>query len=362
MSIKGYGVLRGMVVEGKREQEKDSPHYQIHMLAAGVHYRIAVNVKSNLAPSELLFLVDDNFRHPLLDLLDDLATGFTPLPSKPNSGALDFIRGNLFRREDMRLLPFDLPGHDDDLNDKIEHYVKRASLDKDAEMYAFGARWGPEAKTADKIFKFKPGNGVHDIHMNQGNARQFMQDDGVWQDGALLFHFPVLSQWAGVFLAFQSQAWHTDDRTGHAIAVPVPVPTPVPEPEPGPGPTPTPEPEPVPQPVPVPAPLPDLTVRILAAMVNPLGPAPEIETVLLLNTMPQPVDLTGWTLADKLNRKMKLSGVVEAGESLRVAVQIPLQLGNKGGTISLLNPQGLKVDGVAYTSDDASREGWTVVF
>ena len=38
------------------------------------------------------------------------------------------------------------------------------------------------------------------------------------------------------------------------------------------------------------------------------------------------------------------------------------QLSNKGGTITLLNAEGLKVDGVAYTKDDAKAEGKPVVF
>jgi hypothetical protein len=38
-----------------------------------------------------------------------------------------------------------------------------------------------------------------------------------------------------------------------------------------------------------------------------------------------------------------------------------MALGNSGGTISLLDASGAKVDGVAYTSAQA-REGWTVVF
>ena len=50
-----------------------------------------------------------------------------------------------------------------------------------------------------------------------------------------------------------------------------------------------------------------------------------------------------------------------AGEALQVAVQAPVALGNKGGLITLLDADGLKVDGVAYTDDDAA-EGWTTVF
>jgi hypothetical protein len=39
-----------------------------------------------------------------------------------------------------------------------------------------------------------------------------------------------------------------------------------------------------------------------------------------------------------------------------------VQLGNKGGTITLLDNKGLKVDGVAYTEEQAKKEGWTLVF
>ena len=84
------------------------------------------------------------------------------------------------------------------------------------------AAMGPEATTWDKVFGFLPGNGVHDVHMNQGNSQQFRRDDGVWQDGGLLLHYLTQDQWVAIFLAFQSQAWHTDDRTGHAIPTPEP--------------------------------------------------------------------------------------------------------------------------------------------
>ena len=45
----------------------------------------------------------------------------------------------------------------------------------------------------------------------------------------------------------------------------------------------------------------------------------------------------------------------------RSLLRPPVALGNKGGLITLLDAQGLKVDGVAYTAADAP-EGWTVVF
>jgi uncharacterized protein YukJ len=333
--LKRYGVLKGSVVDARREEDSDTPHFQVHVSADGTSYRAAVNVKSMMSPSELLFLVDDRFRHPMTASLPGLPHGFTELQREPGGPALDYIRGNLFDRLRMRALPHNLPGQDNDLSDQVEHYVGRASQEHDSEMYAFGERWGPEQDQRDKVFGFVPGNGIHDIHMNQGNDPQFARDDGVWQDGALVFRFPQADQWVAVFFAFQSQAWHTDDTTGHAITEPGPVP----------GPT-----------------EPDRVVRIVGALVNPIGPAPEPETVTLLNASPGPVELAGWTLADRFKNKQSLTGIIAAGTSLTVPVQPPVQFGNKGGIITLLDDRGLKVDGVSYTEQDARREGWTLVF
>ena len=103
-------------------------------------------------------------------------------------------------------------------------------------------------------------------------------------------------------------------------------------------------------------------MRIVAALVNPLGPAPERETVLLLNASPDPVDLTGWRIADRMKRTCPVpAGPLAPGATLAGAVLSErVQLGNKGGAITLLDAAGLKVSGVAYTGAD--EEGWTVVF
>ena len=199
MGVKHYGVLRGRVIGAKREDDADTPHYQIHMRAAGTDYRLAVNVKSQVSPSELLFIVLEDFRHPLTERLSSVTEGFTALPRQPGSGSLDFIRGNLFNRLDMRVLPPSLPGDDNDLSDRLAHFVDRAAREGDAMVYAFGSRWGPEQGTPDKVFHFEPGNGVHDIHMNQGNDPSHKGDDGVWQDGGLILRFEATDQWVAIF-------------------------------------------------------------------------------------------------------------------------------------------------------------------
>ena len=339
MPLAHYGVLVGRVADTRREDEASSPHFQVRVRAGNADYRIAVNVKSQTSPSELLFLVAENFHHVVTDRLAALAEGFTSVAKQPGGLALDFIRANLFDRLEMRPLPPNLPGPDNDLSDRLAHFIGRARNEPDARIFAVGERWGPEAGTADKIFGFKPGNGIHDIHMNQGNVGQFTKDDGVWQDGGVILHFPSTDQWVGVFLAFQSQAWHTDDRTGHRLE----------EPGPGPGPEPSPT-------------EPDFRVLIVGALINPIGPAPERETVTLLNATPAAIDLAGWQIADQQKRKQTLAGTLAAGETRQIVLAPPLQLGNKGGIITLLDNHGLKVHGVSYTKADADREGWTVVF
>ena len=86
---------------------------------------------------------------------------------------------------------------------------------------------------------------------------------------------------------------------------------------------------------------------------NPIGPAPEPETVTLLNASPRPIELAGWKLADRQKNEQSLSGTIAAGTALTVTVRPHVQLGNKGGIITLLDDQGLKVDGVSYTEQQA---------
>ncbi len=216
MPLNRYGVLKGRAIQ-RRLAHANNPHYQVHLIDDDTDYRIAVNVKSQLAPSDLEYLVDPAFVHPVTALLPDLAPGFTLLDNQPGGVALDFIRGNLFDRTRMRPLAFDIPGLNNDLNEELDKHVQAAMADEDALVYAFGERWGPEDGKKDKIFGFLPGNGIHDIHMNQGNHPDFASQDGVWQDGALLLHFPGEQRWVGVFLKFQSQTWHTQEGTGTRI-------------------------------------------------------------------------------------------------------------------------------------------------
>lgn len=114
-----------------------------------------------------------------------------------------------------------------------------------------------------------------------------------------------------------------------------------------------------------PPPLPGHTgigaVRIVAALVNPIGPERGQETVTILNTTPQSIDLNRWTLADNAG-KQPLSGTLAGGEARRVVITHGVQLSNTRDTITLLNAEEQIVDQVSYEREMLPAEGHTKVF
>jgi uncharacterized protein YukJ len=343
-----YGALRGRVVASAEERnEHVSPHYQILVMAGGDPWRIAVNVKSTdtggsgADRSIVLYRIIDDFRHPILETVKHFQEGFHPIGAGLQNGGLDYIRGNLFNPKDMRLLPPDVPGDNNDLNDLIDAHVELAKSDPTAVIFAFGQPWGPE-NAPDKTFKFKPNRGVHDIHMNQGNPRAggHAGDNGVWHDGGLLLWFPKADRWVAVFLAFQSQSWHTDDRTGNPIegrtgaeAVRF-----------------------------------DRQHRRLVA-VEQSHPAIDLvavrvtetsSAVLLLNTTGRDTDLTGWSLVTESDQNQSLAGAVTASETIAVSVAKGF-FNPGGGVVTLLDASGLKVAGATYPSASEAEPGWNKV-
>ena len=59
---------------------------------------------------------------------------------------------------------------------------------------------------------------------------------------------------------------------------------------------------------------------------------------------------------------MALDGIIGAGGVRTIPVAAPMSLSNQGGIITVLDAQGLKVDGVSYTKAQARHPGWTLTF
>ena len=337
MPLKNYGVLKGRAFD-RIKATAQNEHFQILINRNNNPHRIAINTKSSLEPSQVLYHAVDNFTHEILDAISqaDLPLGFTTIPSRAGTLALDFVRRNLFDAKLMVPLPSRGPADNDDLNDRLDFFVQQAIQDPSASVYAFGEHWPADGvpQGPDKYFpEITHSTGIHDIHMNQGNPPgRFYGDNGIWQDGGLLFHYASRNRWAAVFTAFQSQSFHTDERGN-----PKPIDPPIGE---------------------------SSAVSIIAALVNPSGDDTRKEFLILLNKSDQAVDLSGWQIVDKNNKKDTLSNqTIAATSTLRINLSGQgAQLSNKGGNITLLDKNGVKITGVSYTSQDAEASGFLVKF
>ena len=92
MPIPHYGVLKARPID-RRLGAGQTPHYQIRAVTGTEHFRVAINVKSRQSPSELLYLIDERFEHPVTDFLARIEEGFHELDRSPMSRSARFYPG-----------------------------------------------------------------------------------------------------------------------------------------------------------------------------------------------------------------------------------------------------------------------------
>jgi uncharacterized protein YukJ len=197
MPVPNYSLLKGDPQPGAVSGK--NPHFRIPVNTATGSYTIDVNVESTDG-SEVLYAVLQNTAPPNEDALLALPDGVNP----PTGIAIDYVRTQIngapmIAKDAMTLLPI---GGSSDLNDQIVSVVNQAIQDDNGLIYAFGSFYADSGGQ----------QGIHDIHMNQGNSGSFEKDNGIDQDGALFVYLPATSTWISVFIAFQTESWNTDDQ------------------------------------------------------------------------------------------------------------------------------------------------------
>lgn len=206
-----YGVLVGTIREGQEDPASDAtPHYEIWIEANG-NFRAAVNVRSS-DQSELLVHVDQAFANPTrLDLpgLAAGAKGFKRLTTGPGGQGLDYVRDGLFDLSTMTAAP--ATGAADSLAALFTAVVAKATTDAGAVVMVFGTFFSDRG--ADEVFAFSPAQGVHDVHMMQGNAGAYAHENTVHGDGALFVRYGDGTVFA-FFARFDTQSVTTDPTTG----------------------------------------------------------------------------------------------------------------------------------------------------
>ena len=221
MGIANYSVLKGRPAAGKVVSGA-SAHYQITIDAATKSFTVAVNIES-VDGSKVLYAIQQGFTPPDPAGLEALPSAMTALRSAPGGLALDFVRETIagkpmISRAEMTLLPIaqstgeflmDETASNVAVREEEAHALENAVVqllngaiaDPGSTIYAFGSAY------ADSGVE----DGIHDIHMNQGNpANNHGGDNGVWQDGALFVSLPGQASWTALFIAFQTESWTTD--------------------------------------------------------------------------------------------------------------------------------------------------------
>ncbi|MDF4189577.1 DUF2278 family protein [Ligilactobacillus salivarius] len=121
MAVQQYGGLKGIVLNMKQETDDDSHHFQVKMLGEeNSYYRGAINVMSSSEESGVLYLADDQFDEGSITIRPNMPYGYTRINGENREVALDYVRGNLFDPREMKPLPHEITGPDNDLNDCIE--------------------------------------------------------------------------------------------------------------------------------------------------------------------------------------------------------------------------------------------------
>jgi uncharacterized protein YukJ len=206
MPIASYSVLTGQPTAGK-VVSGSSTHYQITVRASGGPFTAAVNTESTDG-SEVLYTILNDFTPPNPAALLALASGMHALKSVPDSLALDFVREQIagkpmVTRAEMTLLPEmeDRNDHATPLANAVDILLNQAIAEKGT-LFIFGSAFSDSGKV----------DGIHNIHMNQGNpAGGFSSDNGIWQDGAVFVYLPSSKTWTALFIAFQTESWNTDN-------------------------------------------------------------------------------------------------------------------------------------------------------
>ncbi len=341
MALKNYGVWVGKPVRVSSERvvdDSESPH--IHLFyddGKGGKYdgskRASINVKSKSKISELVFWLIQDFHHPITDHLRDLDKGFNEIQSQSGTIALDYIRSNLMDFSKGRILPHDKPGGHDDIIDFVQPELQTA-INRGATIYLFGE-------------PYSDNQGIHDVHMNQGSQGKFTKYNGIWQDGGIIMHFPDEDRFSAVFLAFASQAIHTKEVSGDAIEGS----------------------QNFAELIDMPVIRDDQPVKIIAALVNPRGAEGQAEfhgrpeMVYLMNRIEYGISLNKWSILNKIDDAHIISNDIWlAPGEVRSVTMGETSLSNKGGLITLLDDNGIKIDGVSYTKKQAKEEGKLILF
>lgn len=219
MSQLTSALLKGRPTKAKlfSNNPKNRPHYHILVeTEENQQFDIAINIASEAhnADVRVLYAIKENITPPQVEALLSLPLGMFDLP-KQNITGIDYVRDQLVTKDEMQLLPLFEPSKPIETQgeEKIKQLVDDFVADPDAMLYAFGHRYEQKNSKPNGAWGFQPDDGIHNIHLNQGNYKGNHDDEnGRGEDGALFIYSPKTKTWSAVYVAFQTQSFDNDSN------------------------------------------------------------------------------------------------------------------------------------------------------
>ena len=191
----------------KESHHRSELQYHLHLTLAvsGGDWDVAINVGTNDADDLLTYKLVYDSHHPITADLAAAEPGFLDLSDTDVLPALDFMRSDILNETGVWRMSDVIDGSNAvEPIASVTRLVTRAK-DQGCDIYIFGRRY------------VTGGEGIHDIHMNQGSTGSFLHRNGddtndhndIWQDGALLVDLGE-GGWAAYFSAFERQLVPTD--------------------------------------------------------------------------------------------------------------------------------------------------------
>ncbi len=205
-----YGFVKAKITSEpklKPSRHNNETQYHLHfsMLVDGDKWDVAVNVGTNDDDDLLKYKLVLDFRHPIIQTLAEAEAGAQDMTGQSALPALDFLRSDLLQNTGK--------WRDSDVMDGSEDAQPVASL---ARLLSKAHRQTFDVYVFGRFFN--TGDGIHDVHLNQGSTKGFIHRPGndsndhndIWQDGALMVDSGE-PEWAAYFSAFNQQLVPTDD-------------------------------------------------------------------------------------------------------------------------------------------------------
>lgn len=223
-----YGMLKCKVVSDpklKATRRKRETQFHLHTTlevasddGSTTQWDSAINVGTNDSDDLLNYKLIFDFHHSLLERLQEAKSGFLDLTGVDALPALDFLRSDLLAETGQWR-------HSDPMDGSLDVEpvasllrLLRSARTKQSDIWIFGR-------------KFTDGDGIHDVHMNQGSKAPFLNDgkdnkndhNDVWQDGGVVVDVGK-PEFAAYFTTFTQQMVPTDDlgnpkKGSHPVSV-----------------------------------------------------------------------------------------------------------------------------------------------